>query len=48
MWGYGTNLLTFEGFPKAVKLKSGQGFFYMNENVQIYLPLIWILLNVQI
>lgn len=27
----GTNLLTFEGFPKAVKLKSGANFFYDNK-----------------
>lgn len=26
----GTNLLTFEGFPKAVKFKSGSYFFYSN------------------
>ena len=32
-WGFyhsGTNLLTFEGFPKAVKFKSGANFFYDN------------------
>ena len=33
-WWYfdhkGTNLLTFEGFPKAVKFKSGANFFYDN------------------
>lgn len=29
-YGFSYNLLTFEGFPKSVKLKSGQNLFYWN------------------